>query len=128
MRRNPSISETAKIDTRPTVQDVAEKLSELENPKKSIWRNLLIPTLSLVLFISIGLLVNPVVDLIILIGVLLLHELGHFVAMTIFGYGDVRMFFIPLFGGAVSGKADNVSSPQKAAVYLAGPVPGILLV
>lgn len=120
------MSETAKI-YRPTVEDVAEKLSELENPKKSIWRNLLVPALSFLLFISFGLLVNPIVDLIILVGVLLFHELGHFVAMTIFGYRDVRMFFIPLFGGAVSGKADDVSSTKKAVVYLAGPVPGILL-
>jgi len=121
------MDEIAKSDSRPTVQEVVDKLSDLENPRKSIWRNLLVPALSFLLFISFGLMVNPIVDLIILIGVLVVHELGHFVAMTIFGYKDVRMFFIPLFGAAVSGKAGNVSSTKKAVVYLAGPVPGILL-
>lgn len=37
------------------------------------------------------------------IGVLLFHELGHYVAMRLFGYRDVRMFFVPFFGAAVSG-------------------------
>jgi len=118
---------TKKSDSRATVQEVADKLSDLEDPRKSIWRNLLFPAFSVFFFISFGLLVNPIVDLVILIGVLLLHELGHFAAMTIFGYRDVRLFFIPLFGGAVFGKAANVSTTKKSIVYLAGPVPGILL-
>ena len=37
------------------------------------------------------------------------------------------MFFIPLFGAAVSGSHYNVAGWKKALVSLAGPVPGILL-
>ena len=37
------------------------------------------------------------------------------------------MFFIPLFGAAVSGKSINISNAKKAIVSLAGPLPGIIL-
>src|SRR4051812_15229775 len=33
-----------------------------------------------------------------LVPILLFHELGHYLAMRIFGYRNVRMFFIPLLG------------------------------
>ena len=62
-----------------------------------------------------------------LAGVVLFHELGHFVAMRSFGYRNLRMFFIPLLGAAVSGRHYNVKGWQQALVSLAGPVPGIIL-
>jgi Zn-dependent protease len=124
---NQSMSENHMSDSRPSVQEVIDKLLDLENPKKSFWKGFLYLAISILIFIGLGLLANPVIDLFILIGVLLIHETGHYVAMTIFGYRDVRMFFIPLFGAAVSGKARNVSATKKAIVYLAGPLPGIFL-
>ena len=65
--------------------------------------------------------------MLLLIPVLFFHELGHYVAMRACGYRNVQMFFIPLFGAAVSGQ--NYSAPgwKKALVALAGPVPGIVL-
>ncbi|PYJ01901.1 MAG: hypothetical protein DME25_17290, partial [Verrucomicrobia bacterium] len=48
-------------------------------------------------------------------------------AMKIFGYRNLRMFFIPLFGAAVTGQNWNVPGWKKALVSLAGPVPGIAL-
>jgi Zn-dependent protease len=60
-------------------------------------------------------------------GVLALHESGHYVAMRYFGYRNLRMFFIPFFGAAVSGRHYNVAGWKKALVALAGPVPGILI-
>lgn len=62
-----------------------------------------------------------------LVGVLLLHELGHFLAMKHFGYRDVSMFFIPFFGAAVSGRKMDVRPAQEVLMILAGPLPGILL-
>ncbi len=62
-----------------------------------------------------------------LIPLLFLHESGHWLAMKIFGYRNLRMFFIPLFGAAVTGQNWNVPGWKKALVSLAGPVPGILL-
>ena len=109
------------------IQPIIDAIKILEDPKKSVWKNLLYFLLSVVLFISLGLFYNPIVDLAILVGVILFHELGHYIAMTSFGYKDVKMFFIPLFGAAVSGKPENISGAKRAIVTLAGPIPGILL-
>jgi len=57
--------------------------------------------------------------------VLLLHESGHWIAMRLFHYRNLRMFFIPFFGAAVTGQNWNVPGWKKALVSLAGPVPGI---
>jgi Zn-dependent protease len=63
----------------------------------------------------------------VLIPVLAFHELGHYLAMRGFGYRNLRMFFIPFFGAAVSGRHYNVAGWKKALVALAGPVPGIAI-
>jgi antitoxin component YwqK of YwqJK toxin-antitoxin module len=47
--------------------------------------------------------------------------------MKIFGYKNVQMFFIPMFGAAVSGVSCNVAVWKKAIVILMGPLPGILI-
>ena len=61
-----------------------------------------------------------------ILGVLFVHEVGHYVAMRVFKYRELRMFFIPLFGAAVSGRHHNVPGWRKAVVSLMGPVPGIV--
>ena len=45
--------------------------------------------------------------------------------MQLFGYRDVRMFFIPFFGAAVSGRRGAVAAWKEGVVLLLGPVPGI---
>jgi Zn-dependent protease len=62
-----------------------------------------------------------------LVGVLLFHEIGHFIGMRYFDYRDVKMFFIPLFGAAVSGKKEDAPAWQQAIVLLLGPLPGLAL-
>jgi stage IV sporulation protein FB len=59
--------------------------------------------------------------------VLLVHELGHFFAMKLFDYSNVKLFIIPLLGGFVSGKKQEVSQKQLSIILLAGPLPGILI-
>jgi Zn-dependent protease len=63
----------------------------------------------------------------ILVGVLFVHELGHWLAMRTFGYRNLKMFFIPFFGAAVSGRHYNVPGWKKAVVSFMGPLPGIVL-
>jgi stage IV sporulation protein FB len=65
--------------------------------------------------------------ILVLTGVVVFHELGHFIAMKIYKYQDLGMFFIPLLGAYVSGKKQEVSQKQSAIILLAGPVPGIFL-
>jgi len=63
----------------------------------------------------------------ILLGVLLIHELGHFFAMKFFNYKDLGIFFIPLVGAIASGTKDEVSQRQRTIILFAGPLPGILI-
>jgi Zn-dependent protease len=59
--------------------------------------------------------------------VIIIHEGGHFLAMKMFGYRDMKMFFIPFFGAFVSGKSNEASPLQRAIMILSGPLPGILI-
>lgn len=63
----------------------------------------------------------------IIVGVLLFHEAGHFVAMKALGYENMRVFFVPFLGAAVSGRAANPGGWRSGVVSLAGPVPGIVV-
>jgi Zn-dependent protease len=65
--------------------------------------------------------------IVLLIGVLFFHEAGHALGMRLFGFRDVRMFFIPFFGAAVSGRPRGVTAAKQALVSLLGPLPGIVV-
>lgn len=62
-----------------------------------------------------------------LLAVIIVHECGHFIAMRAFGYSNVRMLFVPLFGAFVSGRPAAVDPGRKMIVLFAGPLPGIIL-
>jgi Zn-dependent protease len=62
-----------------------------------------------------------------LVVVVFIHESGHLLAMSLLGYKDLKMLFIPLFGAVAMGTAKNVPPHKKVITYFAGPVPGILL-
>lgn len=83
--------------------------------------------LSLAGFVLLGSFFFDFVTIAILIGVLFLHELGHFSAMRWFGYQDTSIFFLPLLGAAASGRKDNATLTEKVMVLLAGPMPGLIL-
>lgn len=90
-------------------------------------RSGLIAALLLVLYVYQGLREGSVPSLAILVGVLLVHEGGHALGMLAFGYRDVRVFFLPFFGAAVTGRKEDAPAWQRAVVLLLGPVPGLLL-
>ncbi|MBN9519990.1 site-2 protease family protein [bacterium] len=62
-----------------------------------------------------------------LVAVIFLHETGHYLGMRAFGYRNVRMFFIPFFGGGASGMKETAPAWQEAVVLLLGPVPGLVV-
>ena len=108
---------------------------ELEEPKSSryVWLKSLG---SLGFFLVIGYFFfrrfsgdsySAIAMVIVLTGVVVFHELGHFMAMKIDKYRELGMFFIPLLGAYVSGTKQEVSQKQSAIILLAGPVPGIFL-
>jgi Zn-dependent protease len=112
---------------------VMAELQKLQN-KKSSWVSGVV-----VLLISMGLFVGAGVPgtegrgermweaLALLVPILLFHELGHFLAMRIFGYRNLRMFFIPFLGAAVTGQNYTAPGWKKVIVALMGPLPGILV-
>ena len=102
---------------------------ELEKDKKdkiSVWVKSLS---SLALFIVIGYFFfqrnwNLVF---ILTAVVIIHELGHFLAMKFYKYQELGIFFIPLLGAYASGKKQDISQKQSAVILMAGPVPGVMI-
>ena len=63
----------------------------------------------------------------ILVVVLLIHELGHFLAMKAFGYQNLNILFTPPFGAVATGTKDAPVAWQEVIILLAGPIPGIIL-
>lgn len=88
---------------------------------------LLVLVVSVFLFMILGAMHWPLEFVLLLLPILFIHEMGHYVAMRLFRYRNVRMFFIPLFGAAVSGQHYNVPGWKKTIVSLMGPLPGIFL-
>lgn len=107
--------------------DVLLALHQLQNKTSSWGSMIVILIVSLALFVGAGVRQSSWSYLFIVLGVLFVHELGHFLAMRVFDYRNVRMFFIPFFGAAVSGQHYNVAGWKKVVVSLMGPVPGIVL-
>jgi Zn-dependent protease len=111
----------------PQDEEVLAELERLQNQQPGWWWALALLSISLLLFMGTARVPQISDSIFILIPVLAFHELGHYVAMRGFGYRNLRMFFIPFLGAAVSGQNYNVAGWKKAMVALAGPLPGIML-
>lgn len=106
---------------------VIAELEKIRNKKGSWLSGAVILGFSIVFFLGAGAARWNWHFALLLIPILLFHELGHFVAMRSFKYRNLKMFFIPLLGAAVTGQNYNVAGWKKAIVSLAGPVPGIVV-
>jgi Zn-dependent protease len=100
--------------------------AEVPRSKANIW---LRSATSLLLYLAIGYYFfhQNWTLVLVLTGVVVFHELGHFLAMKAYKYTDLGIFFIPLVGAYASGKKQEVSQMQSSVILLAGPVPGIIL-
>jgi Zn-dependent protease len=58
---------------------------------------------------------------------LFIHEYGHYLAMRYVGYRNTQIFFLPLLGAVTTGQKSDPTLWQELLVYLAGPIPGIVL-
>src|SRR6267143_4595384 len=101
-----------------------EVLAKLRARRSSVWAALLLVG-SLVAFMLVQRSnETTLADVLILTGVLAFHEAGHFVAMRALGYRDVKMFFIPFFGAAVTGRRTGgaawkeAPNPESTVVFL----------
>lgn len=112
------------------IADNAEVLAELDRLQRrqtSGGAGFLLLAVSLAMFVAAGRAIGTWRFVALVVPILLFHELGHFVAMKLFGYRNLRMFFIPFLGAAVSGQNFSAAGWKKVVVALAGPLPGILL-
>lgn len=98
----------------------------LQRKKKS--GHIYITLFSMVLFaLTFSLILNDYYLITIILGVLLLHEGGHFLMMKLFKYKELNMLFIPFLGAMVSGRKKEYSQIESSIMVLAGPIPGIVL-
>ena len=111
----------------PEDEQVLAELVQLQNQQPGWGSAILLLVVSLLLFAGSFKGGRAWDGVVILVAVVAFHEAGHYVAMRWFGYRNLRMFFIPFLGAAVSGRHYNVAGWKKSLVALAGPVPGILL-
>jgi Zn-dependent protease len=79
-----------------------------------------------VAFVVVAFLHVPFVVALLLAVILLVHEAGHWIAMRLSGQRDVRIFFIPFFGAITTARSVPTTAGARAAIALAGPVPGIV--
>lgn len=109
--------------------DVMAEVQRLQRGGSSKTSALLILLVSIGLFVGIGgrslVAGDGWQSLLLLVPILFFHEAGHWLAMRYFGYRNLKMFFIPFFGAAVTGQHYNVPGWKKAVVSLMGPLPGI---
>jgi Zn-dependent protease len=103
------------------------ELARLQTAKPRSLAGVILLVLSFLVFAGTGALRWSWQTAVIIAAALFFHELGHYIAMRWFNYRDLRMFFIPLFGAAVTGRNHNVAGWKKAIILLMGPVPGIAL-
>lgn len=83
---------------------------------------------SMVLFaVTFSIVIDDYLFIALLIGVLLVHELGHYLMMKRFGYENLNMFFIPFMGAMVQGEKEKYSQKETLIMVLSGPVPGVIL-
>jgi Zn-dependent protease len=120
-------SETSSGESKNFLDDVKESVKKLDDRKSSFLNNLFYFAFSIVIFFSLGLLKNGIMDIAILVFVIFIHELGHLIAMFLFGYKDKNILFIPLVGAIVFGKEKYPSRLKSALVSIAGPLSGILI-
>ncbi len=118
--------ETAQISEENAL--IYAELQKLQEGKESSWGGaLILLAISIGLFVGLGAWRWSWDMAAALVPILFVHELGHYIAMRAFGYRNVKMFFIPLLGAAVSGRKYNVPGWKKVAVSLAGPLPSIAI-
>jgi len=121
------MTQAAAEDPGPEEALYQQARQELRSPKPAQVASLIY--LALFLFFLAGQFseLKSVTGVAVLILALIFHEAGHAVGMRLFGFRDVRMFFIPFFGAAVSGRPRGVTAWKEALVSLLGPLPGIIL-
>ena len=113
-------------------RELAEKIfqdarQEFRAPKPVQTRTLIYILLFLLFIVPQFDGLKSVPGILVLVLVILFHEGGHMLGMRMFGFQDVRMYFIPFFGAAATGRPLGAAAWKHALVSLFGPLPGLVL-
>ncbi len=95
--------------------------------QEQLTSRLLTFSVSALLFLALGAAVWTFEFAVLLIPVLVVHELGHLLAMRRLGYTNLGMFLIPLVGAAATGQPHEIAGWRQSIVALAGPIFGFLV-
>jgi Zn-dependent protease len=102
------------------------RMEDLSKPAGSgIGWKLMVFFISLVIGIAIFGIAISFSAALFIIAALVVHELGHYIAMALFGYSDRQILILP-FGAATVGEKTDAAPLQKALVYLSGPALGLI--
>lgn len=77
--------------------------------------------------LSFGVDQNNLERTLIILGIILIHELGHALGMYLFGYKNIKIFFIPFLGGIAMGKKPEDRPIGEILMLLLGPIPGLII-
>lgn len=117
----------AEGETPSQTSAILDEIEKLQTKRSGWGAAVILLIVSVGLFFALGAAIWPWEFVAMLLPILFFHELGHYTAMRLFRYSNVKMFFIPFLGAAVSGRHYNVPGWKKVIVSLAGPLPGILV-
>ncbi len=127
--KRPKVTTSTQSTTPSVTRDItmyhqlkAASQSAVEKRKK---RALFVGSLAL-FTLALGLAISWQVALI-LIGVLLLHEGGHILAMYLLGYKELQVLFLPFLGAVATSGQPQYSIYKSFIVLIMGPLPGIVL-
>ena len=70
---------------------------------------------------------NPVSTVLTTLGLIAVHDFGHWIMMKLFGYRDLGAFFIPFISPVDRGRKFHAPAWQQLIVILAGPMPGLMV-
>ena len=103
-----------------------EKPKLIEYQRRNNWS---LTFFSMVLFVLLFsyIFIDKMNVILYLVGVLFLHELGHYIGMKKFDYRNVRMLFVFILGAFVHGKKDKYSQRETMLVVALGPIPGAII-
>ncbi|MGC6433755.1 MAG: site-2 protease family protein [Crocinitomicaceae bacterium] len=99
--------------------------SNKKKKKPDLNRTIISIGIFIVAFLAFGF--NDLSYVLMIVSVVFIHELGHFLMMKGFGFGNLQMTFVPFLGAFVNGKKDKEKQVQNWLIILAGPVPGVVL-
>jgi Zn-dependent protease len=119
-------TDSASVSTVEVRNDLLPELKALSSAEGK-YNSLTLLIVTVILFFSAQIVSAKWQDVAILMTVLLIHEMGHLLSMKLLRYNDVKMFFIPFLGAAVSGRNQNETAVKSCMVSLMGPFPGIIL-